>query len=354
MTELTLDARVHARVAYRGGVAVLVAAALWGTVGPAQVLAGSRADPAALGVARLLVGGGALAFVGARAGAWRAALRRDVVRWVLLAAAATGVYQVTFMRAVDQLGAALATAIALGVAPIATGLCARWWAGERLTASWAAGTATAVAGCVALLGPGRAGGHVGAAAIGTALVSGTCYGVYTVAAKRFLRPGVPSLPVTAVTLVVAGVALSPLLALHPAHLADPRSLALVVWTGLAGTAVAYTAFVRGLGRTTAATAGTLSLTEPMLAVVLGVVLLGERLSASAAAGCVILLVGLVGVTVADSWPRATSAAGGAAPVGVAPLPVSDQWVDHEGLTGAARDQVREVRPCQQNRLRRTR
>ncbi|WP_353647696.1 hypothetical protein ABLG96_12405 [Nakamurella sp. A5-74] len=42
----------------------------------------------------------------------------------LLAALATGAYQVTFMHAIDRLGAALGTSIALGVAPFATGLCA--------------------------------------------------------------------------------------------------------------------------------------------------------------------------------------------------------------------------------------
>lgn len=44
-----------------GAAAVLVAACLWGTLGPAQVLAASAADPGALGVARLLAGGVVLA-----------------------------------------------------------------------------------------------------------------------------------------------------------------------------------------------------------------------------------------------------------------------------------------------------
>lgn len=292
----------RATATYRGGGAVLLAAALWGTVGPAQVLADSQADPAGLGVARLLVGGGVLALVGLRGAPWRAALRSDILGWVLVAAAATGVYQVSFMRAIDQLGAALGTAIALGVAPIATGLCAAWWAGERLTATWALGTVTAVIGCVTLLAPWRS-GPLHAEGVATALVSGTCYGIYTVAAKRFLRPEVPALPVTALTLVFSGVALSPVLALHPAHLLDARSLILVAWIGLAGTAVAYVAFIRGLNRTTAATAGTLSLAEPMLAVIAGVLLLHERLSATSAAGCLTLLAGLTAVTVLDARRR---------------------------------------------------
>lgn len=129
-----------------GAATVLTAAALWGTVGPAQVLAASAADPGALGVERMLLGGLGLALFCRRPAAWRAVTRRDVIGWVLLAALATGVYQVTFMHAVEQLGAALGITIALGVAPITTGLCAHWWTGERLILGWPLGIVAAVSG----------------------------------------------------------------------------------------------------------------------------------------------------------------------------------------------------------------
>ncbi|GAB2682295.1 DMT family transporter [Kribbella swartbergensis] len=279
-----------------GAGAVLAAAALWGTVGPAQVMAASSADPGALGVARLLVGGLALAAFRPRPSAWRAVLRREVIGWVLLAALATGVYQITFMHAVDQLGAALGTVIALGVAPVATGLAALRWTGESLTTGWALGTVAAIVGCVVLIDPWGATG-VSVTGIGFALVSGACYGVYTVTAKRFLQAGAPALPATAVTLIIAGIVLSPIVALHPEHLAEPRSILLVAWIGLAATTAAYAVFVFGLRRTSAPTAGTLSLAEPLLAAVLGVLVLHERLSATALAGCLALLVGLATVTV---------------------------------------------------------
>jgi DME family drug/metabolite transporter len=292
--------RIFDSLAARGSGGVLLAAALWGTVGPAQILSGSHADPAALGVARLLVGGVVLTAISGGVRPWATALRRDAVGWVALAALATGVYQVSFMAAVDRLGAALATAIALGVAPAATGVCARWWTGERFGAGWAMGTLCAVAGCVILLVPGGRDSLSGLG-LATALVSGTCYGAYTVAAKRFLDTGVPPLPVTALTLVVAGVVLAPVMALRPEHLGSPRSVALVLWIGVIATAIAYAAFVRGLHRTTAATAGTLSLAEPLLAVLLGVAVLHEHLSAAAALGSALLVAGLVVVTVVDAY-----------------------------------------------------
>jgi drug/metabolite transporter, DME family len=287
-----------------GAAAVLTAAALWGTVGPAQVLAASAADPGALGVARLLLGGLGLALFCRRPAAWRAVMRRDVIGWVFLAALATGVYQIAFMHAVDELGAALGTTIALGVAPITTGLCAHWWTRERLTLGWTLGTVAAVAGCVVLLNPWGA-EQISATGVGIALISGSCYGVYTVAAKRFLQAGAPALPATTITLLIAGIALSPLLRLHGGHLTDPNSLLLIAWIALAGTTTAYAVFVHGLHRTTAPTAGTLSLAEPLLSAVLGVLVLHERLSPSATLGCLILLAGLATVTLVDARPRST-------------------------------------------------
>ncbi len=296
---ITPSAIPRKRTHVNGAVGVLVAALLWGTVGPAQVFASSAADPGALGVARLLTGGIVLAVFCPKPAEWQHVLRGEVIGWVLLAALATGVYQITFMHAIDQLGAALGTAFALGVAPIATGLCARWWTRESLTLGWVIGTLAAIIGCAVLLSPWAA-AQPSIAGIGIALVSGTCYGVYTVAARRFLQAGVPALPATTITLVIAGVALSPLMALHPEHLTDPDSLLLIAWTGLAGTAAAYAAFIYGLNLTTAPTAGTLSLAEPLLAAALGVLVLHEQLTASALIGCAILITGLGAVTIIDT------------------------------------------------------
>ena len=71
-------------------------------------------------------------------------------------------------------------------------------------------------------------------------------------------------------MVIAGVALSPLLVRHPEHLTDPDSLILIAWIGLAGTTAA---FIYGMHSASATTAGKLSLAEPLLAAALGVLVL---------------------------------------------------------------------------------
>ncbi len=57
-------------------------------------------------------------------------------------------------------------------------------------------------------------------------------------------------------------------------------------------APAYLLFARGLTRVPAATAGTLSLAEPLTAAALGIVVLAERPSTSALGGALLLVIGL--------------------------------------------------------------
>lgn len=79
------------------------------------------------------------------------------------------------------------------------------------------------------------------------------------------------------------------------------SVAVVAWLGVATTTMAYWLFFLGLEGMSAATASALMLAEPVVAVVLGVVALGERASL-AALGSLLLLGGLVAAVLPISRP----------------------------------------------------
>ncbi|GAA1815816.1 EamA family transporter [Actinomadura chokoriensis] len=275
-----------------GSLLVLAAGVLWGTVGPAQVLAGPDAGPVAVGGARILSGGVVLAAL-VLAADRRAflSLGRRARGPVAAASAATGVFQAAFFSAVDRTGAAVATAVVFGLAPVSTGLCERLVLGTRLGRRWWAGTACAVGGVALLMVPGSA-VHVDPAGIGLSLVGGTCFGVYTVSAKVLTGRNAGMAAAVSVTLLAGGAALLPWTVAELPALAEPRSAVLVAWLGIAATAAAYMFFVTGLGGVAAATAGTLSLAEPLVAAALAIAVLGERMSAPVAAGSLLLLGGL--------------------------------------------------------------
>jgi drug/metabolite transporter, DME family len=293
---------------------VLAAGLLWGTVGPAEILAHPQASPVAVGGARILSGGLVLAVITliGNPGAFRT-LPRDAWPSLLAASAATAIFQGTFLTSAARTGAAVATAVTFGIAPVSTGLCERVMLGTRLPGRWAAGTACAIAGCVLISVPQGARADIYGIACGA--VAGGCFGVYTVSAKRLITGNVNMLAAVPVTLLLGGAALAPWTLPGLAMLAAPRSLAHVAWLGPVTVALAYWLYVAGLRHLTAATAATLSLAEPLVATALGICILRERLSLPIAAGTLLLLGGLVVVSVPRprARPPADSPAAGLEP-----------------------------------------
>jgi len=280
---------------------VLTAGLLWGTVGPAEILAHSPAGPVALGGARILSGGLVLTVMLARdPGAFRA-LPRAAWPALLAASAATATFQGTFLTSAARSGAAVATAITFGIAPVSTGLCERIMLGTRLPRRWIAGTACAIAGCALISAPPGAGSAGGASGdiygIACGVVAGGCFGVYTVSAKRLIGANVNMQAAVPVTLLLGGAVLAPWTLSELPELAAPRSLDLIAWLGPATVALAYWLYVAGLRGLTAATAGTLSLAEPLVATALGIGILHEHLSLPIATGTLLLLGGLTIVSV---------------------------------------------------------
>ena len=278
-----------------GALLVLGAAVLWGTTGPVQVLARLPVAPAAVGGMRILTGGLVLlAWTLVRWATGRMASplsQRRHWRPLLAASGATGVFQAAYFTSVSRTGAALATAIVFGVAPVTTGLAARIIGRSPLGWGWAAGTGCAVAGCVLLLLPGHASRADGVGVV-LAIVAAGCYAVYTVSAKRLADDGAAMPAAVSITLIAGAMLLTPWLVAAGPGLFSGRALLTTAWLGPVTTAIAYMLFVQGLRTVSAATAGTLSLAEPLVAALAGIGLLHEHLTAPAVIGCGMLAAGL--------------------------------------------------------------
>jgi DME family drug/metabolite transporter len=282
-----------------GSLLVLTAATLWGTVGPAQVLADSDLSPAALGGWRLLLGALALLVPVAVHRAGLAGMVRLARRPpVLVAAAATGIYQVLFLYAVATTGAGLATAVALGTAPAATGLCSKLWLAERLGRAWFLSAALCICGCALVLGrPSSLQSPAHGLGLLAAIGAGACYGLYTVAAKDVSRTSEDLGAVAGVTLLLGALPVLPWTLSSTPELGRPDTLLLVLWLGLVTTGAAYWCFMRGITTTSAAAAGTLSLAEPVAAVALSLLVLREPVTTAQGLGMALVLLGLAVVSV---------------------------------------------------------
>ncbi|MFE6965621.1 EamA family transporter [Agromyces sp. NPDC057679] len=306
--------------------AVLLASVCFGTTGTAQAL-GPEVDPASLGAARLVIGGGAL---GALALALRLGRRRDadgtpvasptgttpadraartaraaraprhpLVELLLVGAGAAGVlaYQPTFFAGTEANGVAIGTVVALGSAPVLTGaldwVLRRRYPGHR----WAAATAIATAG-VAVIAAASApsGGGAPADPLGllASLGAGASYAVYTLAAKALIDRGWSATGSMGALFGTGAIFALPLLvATDASWLAQPAGLAMALWLGLVTVTIAYLLFGFGLTGLAPATVSTLTLAEPLTAGLLGVLVLGEHLPAGAVLGLAVLATGIV-------------------------------------------------------------
>jgi drug/metabolite transporter, DME family len=276
---------------------VLTAAVLFGTTGTAQAL-GPAIEPVAVGTARIVVGAallGAIALAAGRAaGRRRATLGAGDRRLVLLSGLFVAVYQASFFAAVAETGVAIGTVVALGSAPVFTGLFGRVFAGERLAPRWFMATGLACAGVVLLTVGGGSVGEVSAPGIALALSSGAGYAGYAVAGKRLLdQGGTPEGVMAAVFGTGAVIMLPALAATDAGELLTSNGLALAAYLGAIPTAVAYVLFARGLKEIGASETSTLTLAEPVTAMALGFVVLGERPGVFAVTGAGLVLGGLV-------------------------------------------------------------
>ena len=283
---------------------VVAAGILFGTAGTAQALGPAGTTPVGVGVLRIQVGAVALLlampFLGHDP-------RRLLTLWrspaMLVTAVTAALYQPLFFGAVSQVGVALGTLVAVGSEPVLAGLLGWVVLRHRPTASWIGVTVIAVAGLVLLSADGLGGGT--APGLVLALGSGLCSAFYTVAAKIQLDRGVTALEVPTGSFVLGGILLLPLLVGQPLDwVTQPSGIALVLYLGIATMAVANTLLTRGIHGLRPGPVATLMLTDPLVATILGVVILGEALAPLAAVGVVLVFTGLLlqGIVLARETP----------------------------------------------------
>lgn len=322
MTRAAVEDRASSPVG--GAVAVLVAAAVWGTTGTATHFA--PGVPAfVFGAVTFGLGGLVLAATSGRA-AVRAVVGRGARRWVLLGAVSLVVYAVAFYAALADAGVALGTTVAIGSSPVFAGLV-EWVAdGRRVTGRWVVATLVSVVGMVVVTlarsdAPGSGSLPLG---LGAALLAGLTYATYSWAVARGMRAAsrpVPepvstplSVPLTVplsgpvsgttsgaaagrgVVGAVFGLAALPLVVLALVAGRDALTVGanwpVFVWLALVPTALGHSLYAVGLRRVSASVATLLSLFEPVVAAVLAVLVVGEHLGAAGWSGIALVVVGL--------------------------------------------------------------
>lgn len=272
---------------------VLLAAMLWGTTGTAQSFIEGTAQPLTIGALRLGIGGFTLlVFVIAAkkinfyAIPWRA---------VVLSAAAMALFQPFFFSAVQLTGVAVGTVVAIGSAPVFSGILEWLVLKRRPDRLWVGATAFAIAGCVLLFINGES-STIKLSGVVLALGAGITFAGYAMASKNVLNK-MEAVPAVAIIFTISACLLFPfLLFLDLSYIANPVNAGVIAYLGIGATSVSYILFSTGLKKIPSSSAVTLSLAEPLTAAVLSVFIIREVLSSTAWVGVALLLGGILILT----------------------------------------------------------
>lgn len=290
-----------------GVLALLLASLLWGTTGTSASFLPHDVSPLAIGASTMGIGGLLLFASGPRLSI---GVLRDVRtrRWAVLGAVGVLVYPLAFYSAMNLAGVAVGNVVALGSGPVFAAVFE--WLGERhpLSRRWAVSTGLAVLGiaCLALGRQADTGGiPTGTlAGAGLGLLAGAAYAWYAYASSRAIRAGAPSRGAMGAMFGTGAVLLLPVLLLTGAPLLQSWATAGIAgYLAVGPMFIAYLLFGIGLRTVRSSSATTLTLLEPVVATVLAVTVVGERLAPIGWCGLVLVLAGLAIMVTARRAPK---------------------------------------------------
>jgi drug/metabolite transporter (DMT)-like permease len=186
------------------------------------------------------------------------------------------------------------TSIINASSPLFAGFVARFWLGDRLSASRTTGLIVGVSGVVLLvwdkLAMGSGSGSIVLAVL-AAVIASFCYGLAAVMAKKHLA-NVDPVCVAGGSMFAAAVLLLPLsYVLWPEVTPSIHAFNMAAILGVVCTAAAFVLYFHLISKIGPSRAITVTFLIPVFAVVFGVLLIGEQVTATMLAGGAIIAIG---------------------------------------------------------------
>lgn len=274
---------MHIRIDF-GTFSVLLAALLWGTTGTAAAFA-PQLSPLAIGAFAMGFGGLLQALVAKEAikNSWRIIAMNP---WLLLMSViSVGIYPLSFYSSMHLAGITIGTVVSIGSAPLFSALIEYFVDKQPLSMRWLVGFLLGITG-VLLLSLSESASYQGVISIdqkilgiGLGLVAGLTYCLYSYGAKKFMDQGANAKASMGTIFGFGALLLLPTLFFTADNLFDdPHNVYVVTYMAVIPMFIGYLLFGYGLKTTVTSTAITLTLFEPVVAALLAVFIMGERLS----------------------------------------------------------------------------
>jgi drug/metabolite transporter, DME family len=284
-----------------GLIAVIVAAFFWGTTGTAAAFAKSY-SPIAMGAFAMGVGGIFQAVLASRKiyQQWRLILSEW--RYLLIGVLAVAIYPLAFYSSMSLAGVAIGTLVAIGSAPLFSAVIEYYLEGLTLTRQWKYGAFLGVIGIILLIVSGNdekqaASNTLLLIGIALGLVAGLTYALYSWTARKLMQKGVATGAAMGATFSLAGLLLIPLfIYTDRQHTHDSISNLMALYMALGPMLLGYLCYGYGLARIRASIAVTITLLEPVIATLLTITLLNEKLAGIGWLGILLIISCLIIIT----------------------------------------------------------
>ncbi|WP_313614366.1 EamA family transporter [Agrobacterium sp.] len=295
-----------------GVAAVLFASVVWGTTGTAASFA-PDVSAAAIGAAAMGIGGLLQAAIAAKN--IRRAVPDLALHWrkLVLGGLAVALYPLAFYGSMRLAGVTIGTVVTIGSAPLLSALIENMFDGARLSKRWLGGALLGLIGmlllCIAESSSTEvfSGGHSTVAGIALGLIGGLTYALYSWTARGLMLQGIRSSAAMGATFGIGGLLLMPVLVITGGpFLASWNNAAVGIYMALVPMFLGYICFGMGLARIPASMATTITLIEPVVAAMLAVAIIGERLPLLGWFGVTLIICCLVVITVPLKFSRRQS------------------------------------------------
>ncbi|MEJ5087102.1 DMT family transporter [Brucella pseudogrignonensis] len=283
--------------------AVLFSSIVWGTTGTAATFA-PEVSTVAIGAAAMGIGGLLQALLAGRGIVRSLSLLNKQWALLVLGGLAVAIYPLAFYASMRMAGVTIGTVVTIGSAPLLSALIEYLFDGARLSRQWLLGALIGLAGIV-LITVAEGADH---AAIETdnSVITGIClgllggltYALYSWTARRMMLNGVRSSVAMGATFGLGGLLLMPILIVAGGpFLASWNNAAVGIYMAIVPMFLGYVCFGIGLARIPASMATTITLIEPVVAAILAIIIVGERLPLMGWFGVVLVISCLVVITI---------------------------------------------------------
>jgi DME family drug/metabolite transporter len=265
------------------------------TTGTAQQLGPDSSSPLGVAAIRFFIGSIVLFIIAfLRPSRNPISQQQPLATWVWVATAfGQALYGAAFFSAVRSTGVAVGTVVALGSAPLITGAITAFFSRKAPSRSWLGTTTFAIIGMSLIVVSGKE-SQVTVSGVALALFAGLGYALFALGSKTILSSGVSSELAMAKVFGVASLMLAPtLFFVDYKWLLHGDAIVMVVWLGVVTLALAYWSYATGLRQLEPSQTTMITLVEPVVATLLGAVVLSERPSVLAWCGIVVVIAALL-------------------------------------------------------------